>query len=318
MNFAVSKINQPYFYKNQPLSLNKNSKTSDIKSYNELSFLSKTSRINKAKIEAGMCREAELFSEFLEKEGKVTKEEYEDIKKNHPSFFLRAQKYCKNFYYGESSAYDAAQVALLADEYFKNNFKNYRIISLGTSPAPIAEQLAAMGHDVVFLPVSGLRNYNSKTDTLEELPELRAVMQYLDTKNIDDGKLNIVFDFTDSGSTLRAVARIIKKYFSLKNSKITKISINDDVIESAYTRSTEKYLHDAACCDVEQISNVPHFPVVSNEVARYDFIGKNDTLYLKNIAKQELFRQFDNYSSPLARAFSLCTMREIDKLVNNN
>ena len=69
-------------------------------------------------------------------------------------------------------------------------------------------------------------------------------------------------------------------------------------------------LLDMETSKIENISNIPHFPVVYFIPDGYDADEIFDT---KNKTEQEIFRAFEEYSKPLARAFSLCTMHEINK-----
>jgi len=286
-----------------------------------MSFLSGLSVQKRTEITLQKMNEKRFFEAFLFKEGKVTKEEYEDIIKNHPSVLLWAQKYCNDNYTGKLTPYDAAVNALRVDKYFKNIYKNYRIISLGTSPSPITEQLMNMGHEVVFLPISGLRiGYKQDKTTLENMAELRALMQYLDKKDIDDGKLNIVLDFASSGKTLNITTKFIKEYFGFNHKTLGKVSLGDRILDYYYDKPRNDFVKDAINSEIENISNVPHFPVTPSGIELYGLEGDEDTtiFFDKDTPKQELFEEFEEYSTPLARAFALCTMAEIDKLLSGN
>ena len=260
-------------------------------------------------------KDIDYFDKFLAKKGRVSKEEFEEIKRYHPSLFSMAQRYCMENFYGRTTPNDLAHVTIDVDNYLKSNFKNYRIISLGTSPAPISEQLASMGNEVIFVPVSGMRYY--RDSKIEEFPELETLMHYLDFKNINDGKLNILIDYTASGATLKAMGEVIKEYFKMDDDKVKTVSITDDIIRELSTLAQRRVLSDMANSDMEKISNVPHFPITPHEIGRYDFLDKKNTIYLKNYPKENIFEVFDNSSTPLARTFSLCTMNQCDKMLNN-
>ncbi len=269
----------------------------------------------KAKIELEQQKEKIFFDEFLHKKGRVTKEEYQDIVKHHPSALVKAQKYCFENYKGASSPRNIADITLRLDEYFKKKYRNYRIISIGTSPSPVTEQLANMGHDVVFLPVTGLRlGYIPCLTELDNRAELRALMQYLDTKNIDDGKLNIILDYTSSGITLNAITGYIQEYFNFAPEQIKKLSLNDDILRKYFCESKDNLVKDLVRSDIEEASNVPHFPVTQKGIRIYRLPGSDENMIFFDInePKQELFEKFDNNSTPLGRAFALCTMHEIN------
>lgn len=156
---------------------------------------------------------------FIAKNGKVTKEEYEEIKENHSDIIEYAKQYCKDHYTGESTPESIAEVVIYTDEYFRNRYNGYRIISIGTSPSVITEQLAAMGHDVIFLPVSGLSSFVPQVKSSiysVNVEALEALMQFLESKNINDGKKNIVLDRTASGISLEAITFLSKNILNLK------------------------------------------------------------------------------------------------------
>ena len=289
----------------------------DNNSNSSMSFLSGLAVQKKAEIALQKMNEERFFEEFLLKDGKVTKEEYENIQKNHPSVLLKAQELCNNRYSGKATPYDVAVNTLRVDKYLKNIYKNYRIISLGTSPSPITEQLINMGHEVVFLPISGLRlGYRQDKTSLENLAELRALMQYLDKKDIDDGKLNVVLDFASSGKTLNITTKFIKEYFGFNHRKLTKVSLGGRILDYYYDEARNNFIHDVINSKIEDISNVPHYPVTPMRIESYNDEGDEETtiIFDKNTPKQELFEEFEEYSTPLARAFALCTMDEIDKM----
>ena len=65
----------------------------------------------------------------------------------------------------------------------------------------------------------------------------------------------------------------------------------------------------------ELISNVPHFPVLLRAQKIYSTIP--NTITIDEKTNEEIFKEFEEYSQPLARAFSLCTMHEINKIRGN-
>ena len=270
-------------------------------SFNSLACAQKTD------IDVKKLQETDFFEEFMDKKGKVTKEEYEDIKKNHPSILLKAQKLVNLFYMGNTTPKEMAEISLAASKVLDEGYKNCRIISLGTSPAPLAEQLQNLGYDVVFLPVSSFdfSDNNSK--------EIRMLVEYLKSKNIKDGKTNIILDYTNSGTTLNAVTKLIKKELKCKN--VEKKSLNDllGYICKAKHTHTANYSEDMYFSYIEAVSNVPHFPVTKSGVRKYQGANRPGTIYAQGLTSEQLFEKFDTYSTPLARCFSLCTIAEIDK-----
>ncbi len=320
MNIAISKVS-PVYQKTNLSSLNSNIKKQSSNNDVMLSFLASLTVQKRAEIALQRMVEERFFESFLLTSGKVTKEEYEEIKKNHPSALIKAKEYCDSCYGGELTPYNAAVNTLRVHEYFKNNYKNYRIISLGTSPSPITEQLINMGHDVVFLPISGLRiGYKQNKTRLGNMAEMRTLMQYLDNKDIDDGKLNIVLDFASSGKTLNITTKFIKEYFGFNHKTLSKVSLGDRILDFYYDEHRNNFIKDAINSKIEEISNIPHYPVTPMGIELYDSEGDKDTtiIFDKDISRQEFFDEFESYSTPLARAFALCTMAEIEKLLSDN
>ena len=83
-----------------------------------------------------------FFTEFLSRKGRVTKEEYEDIIKNHPSVLTKCGQYVKkNVFKSFVMPKELANIAINTNGYLKDTFENYRIVSIGTSPAALCEQL---------------------------------------------------------------------------------------------------------------------------------------------------------------------------------
>ena len=283
--------------------------TEIFKSNNAMSFGTLTC-VQKTDIDIKKLQEEVFFEDFMDRKGKVTQEEYENIKKNHPSALIKAKQLVDLFYFGNTTPKETAEISLAVSKYLNERYKNYRIISLGTSPAPIAEQLQYLGHDVVFLPISAMdiSDNNSK--------EMHILIEYLKTKNSDDKKTNILLDYTYSGHTLEAMTKLIKKNYRFKKT-VKSVSLNNlfEYLKRNKLAHPSNYSTDMYMSHIENISNVPHFPVTKSGIRKYQSINKAGTVYRCNLSDEDVFKKFESYSTPLARAFSLCTMAEIDKLV---
>ena len=267
MNIAIPKITPITFRK---VEINKpNSTSSPVLQDDHLLSSPVPFETIKAQILSQKDDEERFFKNFLKKDGKLTREEYLDIKNNHPSIIMKAGNYC-NKYNGDIRPIDLAQITLKIDEYFKNKYKNYRIISIGTSPAPITEQLANMGNDVVFLPVSGIRCLDdSQYKNQEYINQMELLMHYLESKNINDGKLNLVLDYASSGKTLGVLTDAIKQYFMFPFNQIQKLSLSDVLFSSGAINNPNAglFYEDIRLSFIDEISNVPHFPInISGEI----------------------------------------------------
>ncbi len=281
---------------------------------NQISF---EGLFKKHKIQSSQFLE-EDFADFIKKDNKVTFDEYYDVAKNHPSVILQAKEYSKKGYGGIITPKEMAKIVLKSDKYLKENFKNFRIISIGTSPSCLAKHLADLGHEVIFLPVSGLSEYVPENNLLEELPDLKILMDYLEKKKINDGKLNIILDYTATGRSLRYMTGVIADYFKLGLKNIKSLSL-DDLLDCAFYKasltdriSKKSFLDDVEYHCVSQLSNTPHFPVTNPAKEKYQ--DEEDALFFENISEEEFFKKFDTAINPVARAYSLSTLDEIDKL----
>lgn len=312
----ISPINTTYYNNFIRQGSNKKIIYSDNKSFS----FSSSSLVQKTDIDIKKLQEDIFFEEFLNKKGKVTKEEYENIAKNHPEIISEAQEYLKK-YTGKLTPENLAKTAIAIDKYLKEHYENYRIISVGTSPDVLAQQLEILGSEVIYVPISGLDGFDSEFDKVENMPELCTVLDYINFKNIDDGKKNIVIDYTITGYTLKILCDLIKKHCS---GNVEMVSLQKLINKADKSKNTlfgfkkEKspYIQDAWWGLIEEISSVPHFPVILKDKPFYKDIP--NTVFIDDKRKEEMFEKFENSASPLSRAFALCTMAEIDKLKKDN
>ena len=278
------------------------------------------SAIAKQDIELQLVRQQSEFEDFLNKTHRVSKEEYEDIKKNHPHILLKAQNYIEK-YEGATTPLQLAKMTLLIYKYLKENYGDYRIISIGTSPSAISEQLEKLGCDVIYVPISGLGRFDIEKDNIEDTPELIAILNYIHSKNLNDEKLNLVLDFSVTGATLKNITELIKEYCSLENT--ISVSLEPLMVKaicdmySKVFHARQNLLDDIWECKIEEISSTPHFPISGPLKFYYQNNDKENTIFLDNEDNEKLFKKFENSATPLSRAFSLCTMAEIDNLKRN-
>ena len=273
------------------------------------SLLSFTSLVAEQEIKANQAQENIEFNNFLHKSGKVTKAEYNDIVKNHPSFLIRARELVEEKYNGECPPEEFAKIVKSLNEYIKHKYENPRIISIGTSPASLAEQLEALGNDVVYIPVTKLWKLKD-FEINNYAPRIRTILKYSKSKKINDGKQNIVLDFTASGNTLFTMSNLLYKYNRIPKDNITPMPLSK-ILHDTYANASESekkyldmYLRDVSYSRVEKISNVPHYEIY------YERISLQTRQNTNNEAE---FKKFEEYSQPLARAYSLYVMDIINK-----
>ena len=290
--------------------------------------------ITASEISFQKIEEEKHFEEFLSAGGKLSKKDVERIKKKYPSYIILAEKKLKKEAPSlKTLPKDAALVGLAAKKYLDNEYgkNNYRVISIGTSPAPITEVMAAAGADIVFLPISSLSNYinphkgNDNNLDISGYPNIQKALEYLKRKGVNENskKINIITDFCSTGKSLLLAHDLVLQYNNVPKENFKKREIEtlinagrfyeedvegDSLITS---RAVMSIRADMVSQKFEYISNVPHF-----------YINDNENLFVtcsissKDKTDEELFYEFDNYSKPLARAFSLCAINEVLKIEN--
>ena len=275
------------------------------------------------------------FQDFLNKKGKVTIEEYRDIEKNSPAIILQARKFiekeAKDIMPPEVNAKAAIAIKNTLDERFKST--GYTLISMGTSPASITETMQAIGSEVIFIPVSGLNLYINYSFTpyedhnISRYPNISKILKYLEKKGVkskkEDSKPYVLTDFCITGKSLSTMYDLI-----IEHNKVPKKSIKRSDIALLLYNAREHYLEKKSNSpltkedikliiekivqqNIEKIANVPHFHIdQKNErppAGNIDSRKKTD---------KKLFEEFESFSQPLARAYSLCSIHEAIKLLD--
>jgi len=275
--------------------------------------------------------EDEYFKSFLAKSGKVTKKEYEEIIKKHPRTLVLAKKRCEKISNVTScSPKITAKIAYELKKHYDEFYKNYTIVSVGTSPAPITEVMQNLGAKVIFLPISGLREleqnplyFNRKNfPTLaSKHPNLEVIMDYCTKKGIakDNSGSILILDLCASGKSARLVKQMLleRKDIPEENIFIHDVTKTLEYIKNECDSNLTQEEIDSMNADMRtsrcaQISNVPHF--------YYDNSGYNSqkTIVRKPCeSKWGLFNRFENFSKPDARAWALVSTHEALKLQNN-
>ena len=232
---------------------------------------------------------------------------------------------CDSSYYTETLPEDIARISLKVCDYLKDNFSDCRIISVGTSPAVLTEQLELMGMDVIFLPFSNFRQFNGEDIDDEVRRNISIVMDFIRHKGLNnDGKVNLILDYKSSNDfgTLDNIHNLICSEFpDIPIERIKKMVLSD-LIDFACQNSSEfnkkrnsYFMGDVSCSTIEELTNVPHFYIIPDEHMSLSEI--KSTIFPNKKPESELFEKFETFSRPLARAFSLCSFHEIQKRLNN-
>lgn len=278
--------------------------------------------------------EDEYFSQFLAKKSKVTKDEYEEIAKKHPSAIVKAYKVVEEKNPTVSSPAQVAKAAVVLKRQFDEEYKeNYTIVSIGTSPSPITETMNALGARVVFLPASGLNLLNispyyifrSQYPTIaSRVANVKLIVDYARKNGINstNKSMIILMDYCCVGTSLSNMHEIFKQEEIVPNERLVTCSILEKLMKLTNFKKTNSIFtledqtniaHDMNMSNFECVSNVPHFHV-------HDEKNKEKINYVssKGKLKYKLFKEFEEYSQPLARAFALCSIHEAMKLQEEN
>ena len=253
---------------------------------------------------------------FLLKPGKVSVKEFHQIRKMNPKLITEAQNYLNPYEEDhELTPEIVAKTGYLAKRYMdeKNGEGKYRIISIGTSPATLVYAMSALGCEVVHLPISGLKQYCQNFD----IKNTQIAMDYLKTKNINNKKLNIITDYVSSGASLKTAGKLIRDTFPYSKfeeietqnliDRATFKGIKDNVIDADEENDiANAYNMDLLRSRCDKLCNVPHF-----HVNDYDNLLDLRAISSQGKTEKEIFRMFENYSYPYARAFELCTLNEL-------
>lgn len=269
----------------------------------------------------------EMFDDFVFGKGKVTFDNYMDLKSKVPDIRLVANDFLNKYNPGIYSYVQpeiSAKIAVKCKEYLDSEYgkDNYRIISIGTSPSFVTEPISALGSEVIFLPVSSIKNCytdDSLKTNFKYFPNLKVVASYLKSKLTnkpqDDNKTTLLLDYSITGKTLNLVERIANEYCNIDKSKCKKISLQNifsKLCEKSIISSSQKdgILYDVLVQKVDMLSNTPHFNIISNAAYK----NSDNQVFKYHKPNREVFREFDNYSNPFARTYHFCVLDEINKI----
>jgi len=283
--------------------------------------------------------EEELFEKFINKSGKVTKKDYDYILKKHPKIIDLAYKKIEPYlatdylYTKVPNPEIIAKSALNIKDFIEKSYKNYKIISVGTSASSISEALKNLGCDVIFLSISGIAmyeqnnaniNYQNVFDESNSKYNLIHIYDYLKSKGIDENMQDsevIILDYTNSGITLNCLKTFMDNNFNLSPKQIHKASI----ILTLLNNKNSKYRVNAkeiieldramSFSSVSSVSNTAHFYLDDVDNRYPPHYQSGDCIPLSSCENQaDLFKKLDKFSKPLARAYSLCVLNEIKKI----
>lgn len=257
---------------------------------------------------------------FLDYTTRPTMKDLELIKKENPAVLVRAYKAIernieKAFF--ETSPKLTAQCAYaLKDLLDFTQDGKYKIVSIGTSPEPIAFALENLGCEVVYLPISGVGAVKEEKSTdklLKKYPNLQTAMEYLKYKKINatsNDKI-ILLDYVSTGLTMELLKKLIIENNGVKRDKVETWNLEEklNVAKILQERVRGNYdfyniedrfrLHnDLGQQRVEAYSKTPHFNACAKQASD---VGNR-------------FEFFENYANPTAAAYQFCVLNELQKM----
>jgi len=263
------------------------------------------------------------FKTFLTKKGKLTREEYRDIKHNYPYIISECYGMCENKgdLYPVSTPKNIANAARGLKKHYDKIYgeDGYKILSIGTSPSPITEAMKLWDDnlDIIFAPISSLESLSTKTKMSKQYRNIATLMKYCTSKGLadDEDKKIVVLDYVQSGRALMAMGRILSERGDIEPTRIRLHSIADDLKKCADDKDNHwveyedaiRIIGDMHESTIEKMSNVPHFFMDESLVSK----SKSHTVYKGHKRDKDIFREFDNFSTPEARAWSLCIANEM-------
>ena len=306
-----------------------NNSTINLISQKNTVFLSPCGINGKNDIEIQQTNDTKRYYEFLNRKGKVTKEEYFDIKKKNPQIISKARIYTEKMM-EEKDIYTTPELsAKIISGLVHYKDSKHKIISIGTSPSFLTEGLKEIGVDVVFVPISNGSNckgQDTMRDYYECYPNLKHVANYIKSKGITGEKIGrdetlVLLDYKSTGRTIHLIKRILLEDCNIPEENI-RVTYLNNFIDSGLLNSKNherkkddrenvfmNTIMDIFEQRVESMANVAHFSVYR------DYFNKRNSTYItsKNKSEEQLFREFEEFSRPEARAYQLCVLNELDK-----
>ena len=221
---------------------------------------------------------SQALDEFLNKKGKVTLEQYNQILENNPQVLSRCYSICRNMLYKQSNCLHTAKAAVNLKEYYDKKYDNYTILSIGTSPAPITEVMQNLGCKVIFLPITNLRNIddgdnyplrNAYPTITSRYKNIGKLMRYLTKKGINKkntGKI-LILDYSFSGNTLNLIEKILQQRGDINPRNIQRHSLIDDLNRTIEESKNTTNLTNNDIAIIKFCSNLLFlnaFPVISS------------------------------------------------------
>ncbi len=265
-------------------------------------------------------KEQAAINKFLDKGGRLTKKQFDDFKKAYPRAISTFEREISDETSLQPNLYAKAAIAIRKMVDCERKIDDPRIISIGTSPAAIANVMELMGSDVTYLPISGFSGfYSSYTYDDDDIMGMfkdqsrnaKTCFEYLKSKGFEGdcgGKPVIILDYSDSGNTLYNTRLMLEERNNIKRDDIITfpvgkiLSAYSQIFDSELLSRKEQFELDRNMFyeHVAKISSTPHFEL------------DND---YSDLGQEEIFYNFENFKNPLARKFAACAYNKVENFV---
>ena len=263
-------------------------------------------------------KEQAAINKFLDKGGRLTKEQFDDFKKAYPRAISTFEREISDETSLQPNLFAKAAIAIRKMADYERKIDDPRIIAIGTSPAAIANVMELMGSDVTYLPISGFSGFyslytydDSMSMFKDQSQNAKICFDYLKSKGFEgdcDGKPVIILDYSNSGNTLYNTRLMLEERNNIKQDNIITFSVGK--ILSAYSQIFDFELlsrkeqieldRNMFYEHVAKISSTPHFEL------------DND---YSDLGQEEIFYNFENFKNPLARKFAACAYNKVENFV---
>ena len=280
---------------------------------------------------AQTAQDKESLDNYLKQSGKVKLTDYQAIASFNPRIIDIAQSDIERNCEMTATPADIAKCAYSINKQLKDTYgDNYVVVSIGVNPSFIAETMQALGSEVVYLPILGLKNeYLEKADFDSPEPLDKSIkknteilMEYLSKKGINEDinpdKKVILLDYSVSGESFNNLHKAICGMNNVPYDSVMKFSmvkmLSNLAFDSKFPVVSDNVSHleeDITTFKIGKYSNCPCFNI--NNYVNQCIDGYIDS---EGKTSEEIFKEFEDFNTYLGREFALCSIAEAFKLKN--
>ncbi len=284
------------------------------------------------------------FKNYIHRKGKIKRETFEamDKEKQLDYRLLARETYeqLKNQMLSlepENSIRLSYDLKTYLDEIYKKT--GYRIIAVGTSPSTIAQGMEYLGAEVIYLPLTNAREFaidigKDKIDSCinsRDCSNINILINYLKSKGIadvNDEKTNIILDFSASGTSLNFAYNLIQEAIGQsKKAKIVKCdmikTIEKSINKNNPIRKDFGHLSVLSMLSsnsyIQRVSPTPHFKITNKKATiNKSTYNEQNCINPADKSQKEIFKDFEDFSTPFSRIYSILLLEEAELLEKYN